>query len=177
MSKVVYPQQFEILGISKQGNVPSFYVNGNEKYCRILVQPRIKEEDRNYEIYDEDEDTIYRVPEWMIPQIIEKIEYRRMRKDWVKTNIFNGEQQENFSAIENMLFHSGDNEVRELINNQRLEKLQPKAYTYDELIEMALPLITKEAIEKHKRRIVPIYRMRGEEIPTIFEYLDLFFKK
>jgi hypothetical protein len=46
-------------------------------------------EDRDYEVIDEETDKTYVVPEWMIPTIIEKIEYERMTKDWKKTIDFN----------------------------------------------------------------------------------------
>lgn len=67
--KTVYPQTFEIIGINGVDNIPKeFKVEGSKKFARMLVQPFIKEEDRNYEVIDEDDKVIYRVPEWLIPR-------------------------------------------------------------------------------------------------------------
>lgn len=104
MSKIVYPQLFDIVGVTGIDRVPYVFINGIQKYRRLLVEPVIKMEDRDCEIVDEETDTIYAVPEWMIPIIIEKIEYERMTKDWKKTIQFTGEQEDTLRLIEQLLF-------------------------------------------------------------------------
>lgn len=69
MSKIIYPQTFKILDLIRPK------LKGKAKYVRILIEPTIKMEDRDYEVVDEETDTIYVVPEWMIPTIIERIEW------------------------------------------------------------------------------------------------------
>lgn len=174
MSKIKNPQRFEIVGLLKNNNKTNApCVNGELKYARILIKPTIKEEDRNFEVYDEDEDIIYRVPEYMIPQIIEEIEYRRMVKDWVKTNKFNGEEEEYLRFLGLALNLQGLREndenaiqISETIHNQRFEKLQPKAYTFQELKDMAEPIL----MEKYKVFFENKYRwlckLRGEDLPN-----------
>ena len=90
MSKIVYPQYFEIVGITRYAihGRGDAYVNNKHIYHRIFVKATIKEEDRTHEVYDEETSTIYVVPEWMVQKMIEKIEYQRMTKDWKNTKEF-----------------------------------------------------------------------------------------
>lgn len=170
MSKIVYPQCFEIVGANGLDGVPRvFKVGGGNKYYRILIKATIKEEDRNFEVYDEDEDTIYVVPEWMIPTIIEKIEYQRMTKHWKPTIQFTGEQQETLRIIELLLWKSGEYEQQNKVNSQRLEKKQPEVFDYETLLSESLPLIKDEAIESERRRLTPLYKLRGEDMPEILK--------
>lgn len=125
-------------------------------------------EDRDYEVVDEETDTIYVVPEWMIPTIIEKIEWERMTKDWVKTIDFTYPQEENLRALEIMLFFSGDSDIRQLMEDQRLNKKQPQSYTYEQLLNMAIPKITEDAYNKALRKFKFLSSLRKEPLPTIF---------
>lgn len=167
MSKYVYPQTFDIVGISRDGihGKGDPYVNGKRIYHRLLVEPTIKEEDRNFEVFDEETDTIYVVPEWMIPTIIEKIEYERMTKDWKKTNDFNGEQQDILRIFELVLRKQGEDDLVELIQMNRLENKAPEVYDYETLYDKAMEKIDKDILREEIRRIKPIYKLRGERIP------------
>lgn len=172
--ETVYPQTFEIIGQSQLDGIPNVLINGREKYRRLLVQPTINEEDRNYEVIDEEDGVIYKVPEWMIPKIIEQIEYRRMTKDWKKTYDFNLDQQEILRILEIVLYKQGDEEDADLIRNQRLEKLQPEVYDYDYLLDYALNKVNKETYDKVINRLKPIYKLRNEIIPNILTYRNAF---
>lgn len=165
--KTVYPQRFEIIGLSQLDGIPTVFINGRAKYRRLLVKPFIKEEDRNYEVIDEEDKVIYKVPEWLIPQIIEQIEYRRMTKDWKKTYNFNEQQQEILRVLELVLYKQGDEEASDLIRNQRLEKLQPEVYDYEYLFNYALSKIDKDVYEKEINRLKSIYNLRNESMPVI----------
>lgn len=165
MSKYVYPQCFEIVGATGCEGKPNAFVNGEEKFKRIFIKPVIKEEDRNFEVVDEDTDTIYKVPEWLIPQIIEQIEYERMTKDWKKTYEFNCKQQDVLRVLELVLYKQGDEEASDLIRNQRLEKLQPEVYDYEYLFNYALSKIDKDVYEKEINRLKSIYNLRNEVLP------------
>lgn len=161
MSKILYPQTFKILDLKRTK------LRGQAKYARIFIEPTIKMEDRDYEVVDEETDTIYVVPEWMIPTIIEKIEWERMTKDWVKTIDFTYPQEENLRALEIMLFFSGDSDIRQLIKDQRLNKKQPQSYTYEQLLDMAIPKITEDAYNKALRKFKFLSSLRKEPLPTI----------
>ena len=163
MSKIIYPQTFKILDLIRPK------LRGENKYARILIQPSIKMEDRNYEVVDEETDTIYVVHEWMIPTIIEKIEYEKMTADWVKTIDFTYPQEENLRALEIMLFFSGDSDIRQLIEDQRLNKKQPQSYTYEQLLDMSIPKITEDAYNKTLRKYKFLSSLRKEPLPTILQ--------
>ena len=167
----VYPQYFDIVGAMRLDGVPNFSINGREKYMRILINPIIKGEERTHEIIDEDTNTVYVVPEWMIPTIVERIEYERMIKDWKKTNKFDYNQNENLGILELMLYKSGEDDYANLIKNQRLEDKQPEVYDYDTLFNEGLKLVKAEAFYSEKRRLTPIYRLRNESLPTIFNMM------
>lgn len=172
MSKIVYPQLFDIVGATGIDRVPYFFINGIEKYNRILVEPIIKEEDRTHEVIDEDTDTIYVVPEWMIPMIIEKIEYERMTKDWKKTNNFNGEQHEILRIFELVLSKQGEDDLVELLKMNRLEKKAPEVYDFQTLYDKAMEKIDIDILRNEIRRIKPIFNMRGESIPDVEKYFS-----
>lgn len=104
----------------------------------------------------------------MIPTIVERIEYERMTKDWKKTNKFDYNQNENLGILELMLYKSGEDDYANLIKNQRLEDKQPEVYDYDTLFNEGLKLVKIEAFYSEKRRLTPIYRLRNESLPTIF---------
>lgn len=153
----------------------SFRWGGVNKYYRVLVEPIIKEEDRTHEVYDEDTNTVYVVPEWMIPQIIEKIEYERMTKDWKKTNDFNSEQHEILRYIEIMLYEENTeecNDMAETIKQNRLDKKAPEVHDFDTLLNLSIPYINKDTYMKVKRRLDRIYRFRGESIPDVEKYFS-----
>lgn len=143
----------------------AFRWGGVNKYSRILIKLTIKEEDRTHEVYDEETDTIYVVPEWMIPTIIEKIEYERMTKDWKKTNDFNGEQQDILRIFELVLRKQGEDDLAELIQINRLENKAPEVYDYETLYYKAMEKIDKNILREEIRRIKPIYKLRGERLP------------
>lgn len=163
MSKILYPQTFKIVG----GSNVRPKISGRTTYYRIFIEPTIKMEDRDYEVVDEETDTIYVVPEWMIPTIIEKIEYEKMTADWVNTIDFTYPQEENLRALEIMLFFSGDSDIRQLIEGQRLNKKQPQSYTYEQLLNMAIPKITEDAYNKALRKFKFLSSLRKEPLPTI----------
>lgn len=134
-----------------------------------MIQPTIKEEDRNYEIIDTQEKKIYRVPEWMIPSIIERIEYEEMTKDWVKATKFNSDQGDNLRVLLNMLFFSGGNEeLYEKITEQTTADKVPVAYSYEELFNEAKERITKEGYDRTLRKMKPLYKFWNQELPNIF---------
>lgn len=168
--KIIKPQTFEIVGNLKP------VVGGVNKYFRILIKPTIKDEDRDYEVVDEDEKIIYQVPFWMVPSIIERIENERMTRDWVKTIEFIGDEQENLRYLALMLYKCGQDEVAEKIESQRLEKKQPEAFTYEQLKNEAVQLITFNVYQSELKRLSPIWKMRNEKVPTIFSELSEFFK-
>lgn len=172
----VYPQLFEIVGANGFDGVANrLTVDGDAKYYRVLVEPIIKMEDREYEVIDEDTNTVYVVPQWMIPQIIEKIEYERMTKDWKKTIDFNEEQQEILRYIEIMLYEENTeecNNMAETIKQNRLDKKAPEVYDFDTLLNLSIPYINKDTYMKVKRRLDRIYRFRGESIPDVEKYFS-----
>jgi hypothetical protein len=174
MSKYIYPQRFEIAGGNDVDGAPHrFKLGGHTIYFRVLVKPIIRMEDRDYEVIDEETDKTYVVPEWMIPTIIEKIEYERMTKDWKKTIDFNEEQQEILRYIEIMLYEENteeSNNIAETIKNNRLLKKVPEAYDFDALLNLSIPYINKDTYMKVKRRLDKIYRLREESIPDIEKY-------
>lgn len=143
----------------------SFRWGGVNKYSRILIKPTIKEEDRTHEVSDEETDTIYVVPEWMIPTIIEKIEYERMTKDWKKTIQFKGEQHEILRIFELVLRKQGEDDLVELIQMNRLENKVPEVYDYETIYKKAMEKIDKDILREEIRRIKPIYKLRGERLP------------
>ena len=167
MSKIVYPQYFDIVGKirDKIHGRDDPYVNGQHIYHRIFVKTTIKEEERTHEVYDEETDTIYVVPEWMIPKMIEKIEYQRMTKDWKKTIEFTGEQHDILRILELVLIKQGENNLAELIRMNRLEKLAPEVYDYETLYHKAMEKIDKDILREEIIRLKPIYKLRGENIP------------
>ena len=69
----------------------------------MMIKPTIKDEERDTEIVDEDNKVIYQVPHWMVPSIVERLEYEAMTKDWVKTTKFTGEEYDNLIYLELML--------------------------------------------------------------------------
>lgn len=175
--KIVKPQTFEIVGANKFEGVPTaFSVGGANKYFRILIKSIVKDEERDTEIVDEDNKVIYQVPFWMVPSIVERLEYEVMTKDWVKTIDFTGDEYENLSYLELMLWKCGRDDIKEKIRNQRLEKKQPQAFTYEELKKEAIDNITLDAVESEFKRMSPIWKLRNEKIPTIFPELFSLFK-
>lgn len=167
MSKIVYPQYFEIVGITRDAihGRGDAYVNGKHIYHRIFVNAIIKEEDRTHEVYDEETSTIYVVPEWMIPKMIEKIEYQRMTKDWKNTTLFTGEQHDILRILELVLIKQGENNLAELIQMNRLENKAPEVYDYETLYNKAMEKIDKDILREEIMRLKPIYKLRGENIP------------
>ena len=167
MSKIVYPQYFDIVGKIRDGihGRDDPYVNGKHIYHRIFVNGTIKEEDRTHEVYDEETDNIYVVPEWMIPKIIENIEYQRMTKDWKKTIEFTGEQDDILRILELVLIKQGENNLAELIQMNRLENKAPEVYDFETLYNKAMEKIDKDKLREEIMRIKPIYKLRGERPP------------
>ena len=171
----VYPQLFEIVGLNRNNGSAKLYLNKKEVYHRLRIEPIVKMEDRNFEVIDEDTNTVYVVPQWMISQIIEKIEYERMTKDWKKTNDFNSEQHEILRYIEIMLYEENTeecNDMAETIKQNRLDKKAPEVYDFDTLLNLSIPYINKDTYMKVKRRLDRIYRFRGESIPDIEKYFS-----
>lgn len=165
--KIIYPQKYEIIDLLRP------FVGGAKKYCRILIKPTIKEEDRDTEVVDEENKTIYRVPSWMVPQLVERLEYEYMTKDWVKTKTFIGEEEDYLRFLSLALGLQGQKEndsksieVSELLNNQRLEKKQPVAYTYKELVDMAEPLLKDVYRDFFKRKYRWLCKLRNEILPN-----------
>lgn len=176
--KIVRPQFFEIVGANKQDNAPAVFNVGGGKniYYRILIKPIIKDEERDCEVVDEDEKIIYQVPQYMVQSIIDRIEYERMTRDWVKTIKFNDDEQENLRYLALMLYKCGHNDIAEKIEGQRLENKQPEAFTYEQLKNEAVQLITFNVYQSELKRLSPIWKMRNEKVPTIFSELSEFFK-
>lgn len=165
--KIIYPQTFEIIDLLR----PS--VEGAKKFCRIRIKPTIKEDERDAEVVDEENKTIYRVPSWMVTQLVERLEYEHMTKDWVKTNTFIGEEEDYLRFLSLALDLQGQKEndsksieVSELLNNQRLEKKQPVAYTYKELVDMAESLIKDKHRDFFKRKYRWLCKLRNEKLPS-----------
>lgn len=92
-----------------------------------------------------------------------------MTADWVKTIDFTYPQEENLRALEIMLFFSGDSDIRQLIEDQRLNKKQPQSYTYEQLLNMAIPKITEDAYNKTLRKFKFLSSLRKEPLPTILQ--------
>lgn len=167
MSKIVCPQYFEIVGITRdeihgRGDA---YVNNKRIYHRIFLKAIIKEEDRTHEVYDEETSTIYVVPEWMIPSIIEKTLYQRMTKDWKNTTMFTEEQHDILRILELVLIKQGENNLAELIQMNRLENKAPEVYDYETLYDKAMEKIDKDKLREEIIRLKPIYKLRGERLP------------
>ena len=167
MSKIVYPQTFDIVGKIRDGihGRDDPYVNNKHIYNRIFLKATIKEEDRTHEVYDEETDTIYVVPEWMILSMIEKTLHQRMTKDWKKTTYFTGEQHDILRILELVLLKQGENNLAELIQMNRLEKLAPEVYDYQTLYNKAMEKIDKDKLREEIIRLKPIYKLRGERLP------------
>ena len=70
--------------------------------------------------------------------------------------------------MEYLLFFSGEDEIKQLIENQRLNKKQPQSYTYEQLLDMAIPKITEDAYNKTLRKFKFLSSLRKEPLPTIF---------
>lgn len=153
-----------------------FQWGGVNKYYRILIKPTIKDEERDTEIVDKDNKVIYQVPFWMVSSIVERLEYEAMTKDWVKTTKFTGDEYENLSYLELMLWKCGRDDIKEKIRNQRLEEKQPQAFTYEELKKEAIDNITWDAVQSEFKRMSPVWKLRNEKIPTIFPELFSLFK-
>lgn len=167
MSKIVYPQYFEIVGITRDEihGRDDPYVNNKRLYHRIFVKPIIKEEDRTHEVYDEETSTMYVVPEWMIPSMIEKTYHQRMTKDWKNTKLFTGEQHEVLRILELVLIKQGENNLVKLIQMNRLENKAPEVYDYETLYNKAMEKIDKDKLREEIIRLKPIYKLRGERPP------------
>lgn len=177
--KIKKPQLFEIVGASRQAGSlgrGDAYINGKRIYHRIFIKPVIKDQERDIEIVDEDNKVIYQVPFYMVPSIVEKLEYEAMTKDWVKTTNFTGDEYENLIYLELMLWKCGKDDIKEKIRNQRLENKQPQEFTYEELKKEAIDNITLDAVESEFKRMSPVWKLRNEKIPTIFPELFSLFK-
>lgn len=88
-----------------------------------------------------------------------------MTKDWKKTNDFNGEHQDILRIFELVLRKTGEDDLAELIQMNRLENKVPEVYDYETLYEKAMEKIDKDILREEIRRIKPIYKLRGERIP------------
>lgn len=154
--KIIRPQTFEIVG-----NL-SPVVGGVKLYRRILIKPTIKDEDRDYEVVDEDEKIIYQVPFWMVSSIVERLEYERMTKDWVKTIKFDDRQQDILRILELVLLKQNETELYSLINDNRLNNKVPEAYDFETLYNKAMKVIDQDILDKELDRLRPIYKMRNE---------------
>lgn len=154
--KIKRPQRYEIVGsISPK-------VGGVKKYFRILIKPTIKDEDRDYEVVDEDNKVIYQVPSWMVPSIVEKLEYEAMTKDWVKTIKFDDRQQDILRILELVLLKQNEIELYSLINDNRLNSKVPEAYDFETLYDKAMKVIDQDILDEELDRLRPIYKMRNE---------------
>lgn len=176
--KIVRPQFFEIVDANGRNSISfPFKLGGRELYKRILIKPIIKDEERDCEVVDEDEKIIYQVPQYMVQSIIDRIEYERMTRDWVKTIKFNDDEQENLRYLALMLYKCGHNDIAEKIEGQRLENKQPEAFTYEQLKKEAVQLITFDTYQSELKRLSPLWKLRNEKVPAIFEELNKHFLK
>ena len=162
--KIVKPNFFKIVGRSRDSSLGrgDCYINDRRIYHRILIKPTIKDEDRDIEVVDEDNKVIYQVPHWLVPSIVERLEYEAMTKDWVKTIKFDDRQQEILRILELVLIKQNETELYSMINNNRLNNKVPEAYDFETLYNKAMKVIDQDILDKELDRLRPIYKIRNE---------------
>lgn len=84
-----------------------------------------------------------------------------------KNHIFSSCELNNLRFICNCLYHQKQDEMAYEIEEQYLERKSFTPMSYDEILAKYLPIITDETKETIKRRWKPIYKMRGEQLPSI----------
>ena len=99
--------------------------------------------------------------------IAEEIMIRKIDAMKKNNHIFSGCEIDTLRFICNCLYHQKQDEMAEEIEEQYLERKSFTPMSYDEILAKYLPIITNETKETIKRRWKPIYKMRGEQLPSI----------
>lgn len=142
-------------------------INGEKKYARIIIKPIFKIEELTGEVIDEETKTIHKCHPLYTQSIADKIMQDKIVAMKEKNYIFSECELENLRFICNCLYHQKQDEMAEEIEEQYLEKKLLTPMSYDEILAKYLPIITDETKETIKRRWKPIYKMRGEQLPSI----------
>ena len=164
--KIVYHNDFELVDLAGGGN-PRPKIKGKQKYCRLLIKPIFKLEELTGEVIDEEKQIIHRCHPYMTQIIADAIIEQRIEDMKEKNHIFNVEQEENLRTLCICLYHQQQNEPAEEIEEQYLSKKSFNPMTYEEIIDKYLPLISNETLTRIRNRFTPIYKMRGEKLPTL----------
>ena len=146
---------------------PEAKINGKKKYVRILIQPVFKLEELTGEVIDEETKTIHRCHPFYVSMMAEEIMVKKIEAMKEKNHIFNAEEINNLRFICNCLYHQEQVDMAEEIEEQYLNRTSFTPMSYEEILTKYLPNITDETKETIKRRWKPIYKMRGEQLPSI----------
>lgn len=164
--KIVYYNDFEILGQTKV-DIPIVFINGKEPYRRLIIKPIFKLSELTGEVIDEETKTIHKCHPFYTQRIAEQIMQDKIDSMKLKNHIFNKEQQEALRTMALCLRQQNDYTAADEIEEQYLFPKSLKPLSYQEILDTYKPLIKPDIKEQIIRKITPIYKLRGEQIPSL----------
>ena len=163
--KIVYHNVFEMVDLAGGGN-PRPKIKGETKYCRILIKPIFKLSELTGEVIDEETKTIHKCLPFYTQIIAEQIIQDKIDAMKLKNHIFNQEQQEALRTMVLCLRKQNDYTAADEIEEQYLFTKSFKPLSYQEILDTYKPLIKSDIKEQIIKRINPIYKLRGENLPV-----------
>lgn len=166
--KLVYHNDFEIVGATRgEHKSKSAYINGKEIYNRILIKPIFKIEELTAEVIDEEKKIIHKCHPFYTQIIAEQIMQHKIDAMKLKNYKFDNEQIEILRTMVLCLRKQNDYTAADEIEEQYIFSKSFKPLSYQEIIDTYKPLIKPDIKEQIIKRITPIYKLRGEQIPLL----------
>lgn len=164
--KIVYHNDFEILDLAGGVNQRP-KIKGETKYVRILIKPIFKLSELTGEVIDEETKTIHKCHPFYTQIIAEQIMQDKIDSMKLKNHKFDNEQEEALRTMVLCLRQQNDYTAADEIEEQYLFPKSLKPLSYQEIIDTYKPLIKPEIKEQIIKRITPIYKLGGEQIPLL----------
>lgn len=166
--KIVYHNDFEIISATRGDSISkSAYIKGKKLYSRLLIKPIFKLSELTGEVIDEETKTIHKCHPIYTQIIAEQIMQDKIDSMKLKNHKFDNEQLEALRTMVLCLRKQNDYTAADEIEEQYLFSKSFKPLSYQEIIDTYKPLIKPDIKEHIIKRITPIYKLRGEQIPLL----------
>ena len=164
--KIVYHNDFEIVDAVGGGGNKDAKIKGKKKYARIVIKPIFKLSELTGEVIDEETKTIHKCHPFYTQIIAEQIMQHKIDAMKLKNHKFDNEQVDVLRTMVLCLRKQNEYTAADEIEEQYLFSKSFKPLSYQEILDTYKPLIKSDVKEQIIKRITPIYKLRGENLPV-----------